>query len=284
MDVISSNRSILRLFIIIVIGSLFCLSSQCSPRSQDPAVIEKHIIITSDTILGSILSSLLPGDRYRVESIIPPGQCPGHYDIKLSDLERIKKAELIIYFKGMSFMAKIPSESFKTLVIDTEGNNCMTPDYYIYSMTIIADNISRIFPDDARYIWKKKENEIKRLKEETDTLKRKIQEAGFSGKKIIASSMQRQPLEWMGFTVVADYGRPEAITAKDAINLIKIGKRNKVVLVVDNLQSGPDTGRAIAESLDVPHVVLTNFPSEKGYIHTLKENVEIILKALKYNE
>lgn len=267
-----------------VIGSLFCLLGQCSPRTQGTADKEKHLIITSDTILESMVSSLLPQDRYRVEPILPPGQCPGHYDVKLSDLERTKKAELIIYFKGMPFIARIPNVFSKTLSIDTEGNNWMTPDYYIYGMTIICDNLSWIFPKDAHLIQAKKENEVKRLREEIDTLKRKIQEAGFSGKKIIASSMQKQPLEWMGFTVVADYGRPEAMTAKDALNLIRIGKRNKVVLVVDNLQSGPDTGRGIAESLGVPHVILTNFPSEKGYLHTLKENIEIILKVLKKNE
>ncbi len=231
-----------------------------------------------------MVSSLLPQDRYRVEPILPPGQCPGHYDVRLSDLERIKMAELIIYFKGMPFMARIPSEFSKTLVIDAGGNNWMTPDYYIYGIELLSRNLSQIFLKDLDHIQAKKENEVKRLREETVTLKRKIQDAGFSGKKIIASSMQKQPLEWMGFTVVADYGRPEAMTAKDTINLIRIGKRNKVVLVVDNLQSGPDTGRGIAESLGVPHVILTNFPSEKGYLHTLKENIEIILKALKKNE
>jgi zinc transport system substrate-binding protein len=52
-------------------------------------------------------------------------------------------------------------------------------------------------------------------------------------------------------------------------------------MVVDNLQSGPDAGKGIAETLRVPHVVLTNFPSEKGYLATLRENVDAILTASK---
>jgi hypothetical protein len=49
---------------------------------------------------------------------------------------------------------------------------------------------------------------------------------------------------------------------------------------VDNLQSGPDTGKGIAETLGVPHIVLTNFPSDKGYLTTLEENVNIVFAAV----
>ena len=35
----------------------------------------------------------------------------------------------------------------------------------------------------------------------------------------------------------------------------------------------------ILESLGVPHIVLTNFPSEKGYLVTLGENVDAIVAA-----
>jgi hypothetical protein len=31
----------------------------------------------------------------------------------------------------------------------------------------------------------------------------------------------------------------------------------------------------------VPHVVLSNFPSEQGYVATLKENVEAVLAAVR---
>ncbi len=275
------NGKNIRLLLLLVICSLSLLLGQCSPKTQDPVGGKGHIIITSDTILGSMVSSLLPQERYKIEPILPPGQCPGHYDVRLSDLERIKKAGLIIYFKGMPFMGKVSFDHSKTLLIDTEGNNWMTPDHYLYGINIIADNLTRIFPEDAHHILVKKENEIKRIRQETYTLKKKIQDAGITGKKVIASSMQKQPLEWMGFNVVADYSRPEAMTAKDVLNLIKIGKNNRVIIVVDNLQSGPDTGRGIAESLGIAHVILTNFPSEKGYVHTLNENVDKILEALR---
>jgi zinc transport system substrate-binding protein len=93
--------------------------------------------------------------------------------------------------------------------------------------------------------------------------------------------MQKEPLEWMGFLVVGEYGRPEAMSAGEIVRIVKTGKERHAIAVVDNLQSGPDAGRGIAETLGVPHVVLTNFPSEEGYLATLGENTAVIMAALR---
>jgi zinc transport system substrate-binding protein len=60
---------------------------------------------------------------------------------------------------------------------------------------------------------------------------------------------------------------------------VEIGKYERIKMVVDNLQSGPDTGKGIAEALMVKHVVLTNFPTESGYLAAIEENIETIIKA-----
>jgi zinc transport system substrate-binding protein len=92
--------------------------------------------------------------------------------------------------------------------------------------------------------------------------------------------MQKEVLQWMGLRVVGEYGRPEAMSAREVVRLSKIGKDQHAIAVVDNLQSGPDAGKGIAEALGVPHVVLTNFPSEKGYLATLEGNVDAVVAAV----
>jgi hypothetical protein len=69
------------------------------------------------------------------------------------------------------------------------------------------------------------------------------------------------------------------MSTREIVRLSKIGREHRVIFVVDNLQSGPDAGKGIAETIGVPHVVLTNFPSEKGYLTTLGENVDAIIAA-----
>jgi zinc transport system substrate-binding protein len=92
--------------------------------------------------------------------------------------------------------------------------------------------------------------------------------------------MLKEPLEWMGFRIEGEYGRPESISAKEIAALTRMGREKRVAMIVDNLQSGPETGRGIAEALGAPHVVLSNFPSEKGYTATLNDSVDAVLTAV----
>ncbi|MEN6317941.1 MAG: hypothetical protein ABFD82_04195, partial [Syntrophaceae bacterium] len=149
-----------------------------------------------------------------------------------------------------------------------------------YGLNVLADGLSKRFPEDKKEIMKRKKDTIRTVKAGANSLIEKIKRMGIFGKAIITSSMQKEPLEWMGFRVVGEYGRPEAMSIREVVRLSKIGKDNHAIAVVDNLQSGPDAGKGIAEMLDVPHVVLTNFPWGNGYLATLGENVDAVVAAV----
>ena len=240
----------------------------------------RYLVVTSDTILSGMAEALLPETQYRVEAILPPGQCPGHYDVKLSDIEKIKKADLMIAFRGMPFLNQTDLSGRTQLFVDMDGRYWMAPDSYIYGLNRMADALSIRFPKNRDDISRRKAAVVGQVKKEANSLKNQTQRAGFAGKPIIASALQKEPLEWMGFHVVGVYGRPEAMSTKDVIRLLKIGREERVVAVVDNLQSGPETGKGIAETLGRPHIVLNNFPSERGYLETLRENVQSVLTAM----
>jgi len=261
-------------------AALFLMMPEGAAASPETADAKPRRIIASDSILSGMAAALLPSGRYAVEAILPPGQCPGHYDVKLSDIEKTKKADLIIAFQGLSFMGKNGFGGKTHLIVEAKGRNWMAPDSYIYGLGVLADELSRRFPHDKNEIMKKKQAEIDRVKAKGAWLIKRIKGTGCFGKPVIATAMQKEPLEWMGFRVIGQYGRPEAVSARDIIHLAKIGKNGKAVAVIDNLQSGPDTGKGIAEILGVPHVVLSNFPSEKGYLVTLQENVDAIAAAV----
>jgi zinc transport system substrate-binding protein len=156
----------------------------------------------------------------------------------------------------------------------------MAPDSYTYGLGILATALSRRLPEDKDEILRRKEEAIRKVKTGANSLIEKTKQAGLFGKPIIASSLQKEVLEWMGFRVVGEYGRPEAMSTREVVRLSKIGKDQHAIMVVDNLQSGPDAGKGIAETLGIPHVVLTNFPSEKGYLATLRENVDAVVAAV----
>jgi zinc transport system substrate-binding protein len=268
------------LFVVMAVVGLLCVSGGFSGNSKEGNAKIVRGIVTSDTILSGMIASLLPPHRYSIEAILPPGQCPGHYDVKLSDIEKTQKAALTVSFKGMPFMDKAGPGGRAQILVDAGDRNWMAPDSYIYGLGVIADGLSRHFPEDKAEIMRRKEEAIRKVHAGANSLIEKIKRLGISGKAIIASSMQKEPLEWMGFRVVGEYGRPEAMSAREVVRLSKIGGNQQAMVVVDNLQSGPDSGKGIAETLRVPHVVLTNFPSEKGYLATLGENVDAVAAAV----
>jgi zinc transport system substrate-binding protein len=268
------------LFVVMAAMSFLCVSGGFSGNPKEGNAKIVRGIVTSDTILSGMIASLLPPHRYSIEAILPPGQCPGHYDVKLSDIEKTQKAALTVSFKGMLFMDKAGLGGRAQILVDAGDRNWMAPDSYIYGLGVIADGLSRHFPEDRAEIMRRKAEAIRKVNAGANSLIEKIKRMGLFGKAIIASSMQKEPLEWMGFRVVGEYGRPEAMSARDVVRLSKIGGSQQAMAVVDNLQSGPDSGKGIAETLGVPHVILTNFPSEKGYLATLGENVEAVAAAV----
>jgi len=269
-----------KLFLAILAIAFLGVSIAYSNMSKERNAEIVRGIVTSDTILSGMITSLLPPNRYSVGAILPPGQCPGHYDIKLSDIEKMKKADLNVSFQGMSFLNKASPGGRAQFLVDAGGRNWMAPDSYIYGLGVLADGLSKHFPEDKAEITRRKEETVRKVKAASNSMLERIKGSGIFGKALIASSMQKEVLEWMGFRVVGEYGRPEAISTREVVRLSKIGKDQQAIAVVDNLQSGPDTGKGIAETLGVPHVVLTNFPSEKGYLTTLRENVEAVMAAV----
>jgi zinc transport system substrate-binding protein len=237
--------------------------------------------MTSDTILSGMVVSLLPPGKFTVSAIMPPDQCPGHYDIKLSDIERVKKAGLVLFSRGMPFMARAEVEDGNCCVVDTKDRNWMAPQSYVVGLEIIAQELSARFPEYGTQITTRLAIAIHEVAETSERLKDDIRRAGIAAAPVLASSMQKETLEWMGFRVAGEYGRPETISAKEMVRLTRLGRESKAVAVIDNLQSGPEAGKGLAEELGVPHVILSNFPSGKGYLATLGKNVDAMIAAVR---
>jgi len=83
---------------------------------------------------------------------------------------------------------------------------------------------------------------------------------------------------------VATYGRPDSLTPQVVKELVDKGRAGNVSLIIDNLQSGENAGKAIAEELGLKRIILSNFPG--GFDNTetwekaIDRNIELILNAV----
>jgi len=156
-------RTKAKLFLAVASIALLGVSSANSNTSKEGNAETLRRIVTSDTLLSGMIASLLPPNRYSIEAILPPGQCPGHYDIKLSDIEKMKRADLIVSFKGMPFMDKTDPGGRMQLLVDAGDRNWMAPDSYIYGLGVLADGLSKRFPSDQDEIMNQKEKTIREV-------------------------------------------------------------------------------------------------------------------------
>ena len=238
------------------------------------------VIITSTTMLEAVVANVA-GDRARVSSIVPGGQCPGHFDLKPRQMEAIEQADLFIYHgyeAWLSEVTQIIGQQTNTMGVNLEGS-WMVPDIHIEAIHAVRDSLISIDPAGERSY------EDNALSYENQVLRASRAACGQLGRfhdtRVICSEMQSDFLTWVGFDVLATYGRTENLTPKTIEHLIETGRRHGAGLVVDNLQSGPGIGEQIAIEMDAVHVVLTNFPLKHSYTEALEQNVELLRAKLE---
>jgi ABC-type Zn uptake system ZnuABC Zn-binding protein ZnuA len=101
---------------------------------------------------------------------------------------------------------------------------------------------------------------------------------------VLCDEQQADFVEWVGLNVVSTYGRPETFTPQVIKDLVDKGKAGNVTLVIDNMQTGGESGKSLAQELGVEHIVLSNFPG--GYENTetwekaIDKNIELIMDSI----
>ena len=269
--------------------AVFTVLSGCTAASTS-----KLKVVTSTSMLAQIVEQV-GGDRVDVVYILPPAQCPAHFDVKPGDIQKLVEAEIFLLhgFKGEMFahelIASANNPNLTAVSIDIKASstppnwnpppppaNYMIPTVQLEATSKIAAALSEVdVENSAAYQESAAEYKGKILAKETE-LKTKLAQVNPSELNVICSGMQARFVQWAGFNVVKTYGRPDSLTPQVLKELVDKGREAKVTLIIDNMQSGQDAGAGIAEELGCKRVILSNFPG--GF-----ENTDTWEKAIDYN-
>jgi zinc transport system substrate-binding protein len=238
-------------------------------------------VVASTTLISAIIEALAPG-RFAVTTIAPAGLCPGHFDLKPSDVAAANSARLILNHGWEAWYpalekALIPPGPRK-VTLATKGN-WMIPELQKQAAGEIANLLRELDParaDTYRLALARYEADV----DSAATTARSLL-AGRQLPAAIAAEQQASFVASLGFRVVASFGRAEDFTAQGLTRLARVALDSSVGLVVDNLQSGPDAGKPLAEALKAKHVTLTNFPLAGSYRQALLDNVEALARSVE---
>jgi len=236
-------------------------------------------IVTSTTLISTIVEAVAPG-RFAVTTIAPAGLCPGHFDLKPSDVAAANNARLVLNHGWEAWYSSLEKAIVppgpRRVTLSTKGN-WMIPEQQKLAaaeIAVLLAEIDTVRADTYRLA-------AARYQSEVDSVAAVVR-AMLAGKElppVIASEQQTPLLKWLGFPVVATYGRAEDFTAQELTRMARVASESGVKLVVDNLQSGPDTGKPLADGLGTKHITLTNFPLQGSYSKALLDNAAALAKA-----
>jgi len=254
----------------------------CTPEKSS-----KIEAVTSTSLIAQIVERV-GGDKVSVINIIPPAQCPGHFDVKPGDIQKLADASLFVIhnWQGEKFsddlIASANNENLVVVKVELQGN-WMTPPVQRDAADKIATALAQIDPDNNS-AYQQSATEYKTMVTNKESeIKTKLSQMNLSAVNVLCDEQQAGFVKWAGFNIIDTYGRPETFTPQIVKDLVDKGVEQKVVLVIDNMQTGGEAGKSLSEELGVEHIVLSNFPG--GYENTetwekaIDKNIELIMNS-----
>jgi len=250
-----------------------------------PAGTSKLKVVTSTSLIAQIVQHV-GGNKVDVVNIIPPAQCPGHFDVKPGDIQKLADADLFILhgWQGEKFsqelIASANNPDLTVAKVDIKGN-WMTPPVQQEATDKITNALSQIDAQNGSYYQKSATEYKDTIAAKGSEMKAKLAQANLSAINVMCAEMQAGFVKWSGLNIAATYGRPDSLTPQVVKELVDKGREAAVTLIIDNMQSGKDTGAGIAEELGCARIILSNFPggyeSTETWEKAIDKNIELII-------
>jgi zinc transport system substrate-binding protein len=278
------NRKLIAVIVavLVVIAVTFLVRAQYAPPSTD--------IMAGTSLIANIVQDVAE-DKLEARTLIPPGTCPGHYDVKPSDIEALANSKALFihnyqqnYENITGLIEAAENPDLNITVINITGN-WMTPPVQAEAVDKIAQALGEIDPENVAYYEGKAAERAQAILAYGEDVKERLRGAGVEEVKVICADMQAGFVGWAGFNITATYGRPEELSPADVEQLVIDAKQAEVVLVIDNLQSGATaTSGTMAQDIGAIQVTISNFPggleNTETWEKAIDKNVDLLLEAL----
>lgn len=246
---------------------------------------DERSYVLGSTLLEDIVSDLTTG-RAKTRLLISGSACPGHTDVKASDLVFAANAQgIYVHPRQMTlpsltqlFAAKEQLRT-RTHGIGVSGS-WLIPDVQIQASRAVAKTLVQGETSDfSDAVYARLQKRIERIKDFSEGLE--PVRTRFHGKPVVSALMQKDFVSWCGFSIAATFGGAESMNPKILAEIIALARKRRVIGVVENLQSGKEAGLPIAEELKIPQAILSNFPGSDDnvpdYFSLVRENIRQLL-------
>ena len=274
----------LLLFILtVVILSLSTTAVYCQDNNNQTNQVP--VIICTTSILAHFARAI-GQDLIEVEVMVPAGMCPSHFDMKPSHLKAVRQAKILIshdfepWIDNLLYSAN--NEEIDHLILSGPWN---TPQFAIAKIKKIAALFSQKFPVNQDHFQANAQAFNSEIEQTAIRLKKQAKNLNPEDVQVMTNMHQSSFIQWLGFEEIKAYPSPETISTKQYLEILLTGKQEKADFIVDNLQSGTKFGEKLASDLQIPQVILTNFPGTIPGVNNLNDmlnyNAQQLFDAIK---
>jgi len=248
----------------------------------------KNLNIVAGTELIADITRDLLGDGAQILTLIAASSCPGHYDVRATDIAFMSRADAIIIHEWQGRQKPIAD------AIQAAGNSrppssvspassWLIPENQIEASRNLAALLSAMPGIDAKRVEDRLTQRLDRISKIVALCEKALEP--YAGTPVMASLMQADFARRLGMKVIADYGRAEELSPGGLIRLVEAGKKAGVLVVIDNMQSGAEAGLPLADEIGAAHIIFSNFPqfiqTVPDYETLLRYNCDLLIAALK---
>jgi len=228
----------------------------------------------------------LTGGRMRIVRVMPPGGCPGHFDISPGTLGQLRDAAMLFRFDFQSALdsklERLRQGGLKIVPVPAGDGLCI-PENYGDVCRVVCEALSERWPSQApdyRTALSKTQHRLEAL---GTRLRREVAHAGLTGAKVLSSHHQAAFCQWLGLDVVGRITADQLTRLSSLSQNLTTGQWDRVRCVIANRQEGDRPARTLAERLHARCVVFSNFPSmepgQQTFDDLVRANLEALLKG-----
>ena len=255
-------------------------------RPSSTATTGPAPLAASSSYLAVAVRDLL-GEAVELMLLAEPGMCPGHFDLRPSQVRQLRNCQALVRFDFQSSLdSRLAGEGTDgpaVVALKISGGMC-EPRSYLSACRQLAESLvelQRLSRVDA-------DQRLAAISERMDRLDtwsgQQIDAASLGGTPVLCSGHQAAFCRHLGLDVVATFSAADTAQPSQIDQAIKAGERAGVRLVIANLPEGRRLADALADRLAAQVVVFGNFPvglDRQAFDELVFRNVTSLVEAAK---
>ncbi|MCU0961073.1 MAG: zinc ABC transporter substrate-binding protein [Pirellulaceae bacterium] len=214
-----------------------------------------------------------------------PGMCPGHFDLRPSQVRRILASRLVLRFDFQkSLDARLTSASAQpppVAAIQVAGGMCEPTTFTDVCRQVSEALVSHglIAADEAAA---RLAGVAQRMEQLDASLQAEVAAAGLSSRRVLASRHQAAFCTRLGLQVVATFPAADIALPSEINGAVQQGEESGVELIIANVPEGRQAADALADRFGARVVVFGNFPDGQGrdsFDRLVRGNVSSLVEA-----